>query len=237
MKSRLYGTVMLREFQVGEVEIDYMNCSLRPMYDLNYSQNATLVQFVFWLFGIAVKLIPSFLLTLLVVGLIRYSLQSLHTVERKHRFLTCNKQPRLMQDSKTQSPRSTNSGVACRMRKTYMSTSRTTRMLICILFLCIAVELPHGILNLCTGVYGENFGVRIYDHLGSFMEMLTLLYSSISFVLYCTMSQDYLDTFKSLFCTCCVKHNDFCDDPLFRQKPKQHWSSSKSRMKNGYLVA
>lgn len=58
-------------FQVGEVEIDYLNCSLKPMYDLNYSQNTTLVQFVFWMFGIAVKLIPSLLLTFFVVGLIR----------------------------------------------------------------------------------------------------------------------------------------------------------------------
>lgn len=66
----------------------------------------------------------------------------------------------------------------------------------------LQVELPHGCLNLLTAMYGESFGIRIYDHLGSFMEMLTLLYSSISFVLYCTMSNDYLRTFRSLFCPC-----------------------------------
>ncbi|KAH7704723.1 Protein EGL-6 a, partial [Aphelenchoides avenae] len=61
------------------------------------------------------------------------------------------------------------------------------------------VEFPHGILNLCTAIYGETFGVRIYDHVGSFMEMLTLLYSSVSFILYCTTSDDFLRTFRKLF--------------------------------------
>ncbi|VDM98809.1 unnamed protein product [Thelazia callipaeda] len=186
--------------QVGELEIDYLNCSLKRMYDLNYSQNSTLVKFVFWMFGIVLKLIPSFLLTLFVVALIR----SLHTVERKHRFLTCNK---LLKSGKNNESLTSSSRFANNIRKTYMSTSRTTRMLICILFLCIAVELPHGILNLCTGIYGENFGIRIYDYLGSFMEMLTLLYSSISFILYCTMSHDYLSTFKSLFCSCLIENS------------------------------
>ncbi len=53
--------------------------------------------------------------------------------------------------------------------------------------LCVLVEFPHGLLNLCTGIFGAAFGFLVYDHLGSFMEMLTLLYSSINFVLYCTM--------------------------------------------------
>uniref|UniRef100_A0A914ZFQ6 G-protein coupled receptors family 1 profile domain-containing protein n=1 Tax=Parascaris univalens TaxID=6257 RepID=A0A914ZFQ6_PARUN len=57
--------------QVGEIQVDYMNCSLRVMYDLNYSQNAALVKFVFWMFGIVVKLIPSTLLSFLLIALIR----------------------------------------------------------------------------------------------------------------------------------------------------------------------
>ncbi|KIH69454.1 hypothetical protein ANCDUO_00202 [Ancylostoma duodenale] len=48
-------------------------------------------------------------------------------------------------------------------------------------------------------IYGEEFGIRIYDHVGSFMEMLTLLYSSLSFALYCSMSNDFLTTFRTLF--------------------------------------
>lgn len=61
-------------------------------------------------------------------------------------------------------------------------------MLVLVLLLCVLVEFPHGVLNLFTAIYGAEFGLRVYDHLGSFMEMLTLLYSSINFVLYCTMS-------------------------------------------------
>uniref|UniRef100_A0AC34REV7 Uncharacterized protein n=1 Tax=Panagrolaimus sp. JU765 TaxID=591449 RepID=A0AC34REV7_9BILA len=57
-------------------------------------------------------------------------------------------------------------------------TQRTTRMLVVVMILCVAVEFPHGLLNLCTAIYGEKFGIIVYDHLGSFMEMLTLFYSS-----------------------------------------------------------
>lgn len=195
--------------QVNEIEVDYLNCTLKPMYDLNYSQNTVLVQLVFWMFGIALKLIPSLLLTLFVVGLIK----SLHTVEKKHRYLMRNKA--LIPKQHNDVLPGDGNATFPRARKLHVSTTpRTTRMLICILFLCIAVELPHGILNLCAGIYGENFGIRIYDNLGSFMEMLTLLYSSISFILYCTMSQDYLDTFKSLFCSCHNKNGTLNVDPV-----------------------
>lgn len=54
-------------------------------------------------------------------------------------------------------------------------------------------------LNLCTAIYGEKFGIIVYDHLGSFMEMLTLFYSSVSFTLYCIMSNDFQNTFQRLF--------------------------------------
>uniref|UniRef100_A0A9J2NZF3 G-protein coupled receptors family 1 profile domain-containing protein n=1 Tax=Ascaris lumbricoides TaxID=6252 RepID=A0A9J2NZF3_ASCLU len=170
--------------QVGEIQVDYMNCSLRVMYDLNYSQNAALVKFVFWMFGIVVKLIPSTLLSFLLIALIRL----LHNVERK----------RSKWQKKSEGCEPLKNSVI-RSKRSFMSTTRKTRML---------VELPHGALNLCTGIYGETFGIRIYDHLGSFMEMLTLLYSSISFVLYCSMSNDFLHTFQSLFCTCfCAPNN------------------------------
>ncbi|MFH4973598.1 hypothetical protein AB6A40_000307 [Gnathostoma spinigerum] len=173
--------------QVGMIYIDYMNCSLNEMYDLNYSTNGSLVRFVFWMFGIFVKLIPSALLSLLLIALIR----TLHNVEKRRNNWI----------AKTRSTEALKSCLT-KHRRSSSSTVRTTRMLITILFLCVAVELPHGFLNLCTGIYGESFGIRIYDHIGSFMEMLTLLYSSISFLLYCFMSNDFLKTFKSLFCAC-----------------------------------
>ncbi|VDM37409.1 unnamed protein product [Toxocara canis] len=174
-------------------QVDYMNCSLQVMFDLNYSENATLVKFVFWMFGIVVKLIPSTLLSFLLIALIR----SLHNVEKRRNLW--HKRNEGCDELRNSMIRS---------KRNFMSTTRKTRMLVIILFLCVAVELPHGVLNLCTGIYGESFGIRIYDHLGSFMEMLTLLYSSISFVLYCSMSNDFLCTFQLLFCACVCEPNN-----------------------------
>ncbi|KHN86161.1 Thyrotropin-releasing hormone receptor [Toxocara canis] len=211
--------------QVGEIQVDYMNCSLQVMFDLNYSENATLVKFVFWMFGIVVKLIPSTLLSFLLIALIR----SLHNVEKRRNLW--HKRNEGCDELRNSMIRS---------KRNFMSTTRKTRMLVIILFLCVAVELPHGVLNLCTGIYGESFGIRIYDHLGSFMEMLTLLYSSISFVLYCSMSNDFLCTFQLLFCACVCEPNNGANthshgpNEAFYGQRKRQRSLPLSQM-NGYL--
>uniref|UniRef100_A0A914RUW2 G-protein coupled receptors family 1 profile domain-containing protein n=1 Tax=Parascaris equorum TaxID=6256 RepID=A0A914RUW2_PAREQ len=111
--------------QVGEIQVDYMNCSLRVMYDLNYSQNAALVKFVFWMFGIVVKLIPSTLLSFLLIALIRL----LHNVERK----------RSKWQKRGDGCESLKNSVI-RSKRSFMSTTRKTRMLVIILFLCVAVS-------------------------------------------------------------------------------------------------
>ncbi|VDN58709.1 unnamed protein product [Dracunculus medinensis] len=170
--------------EVAKLDFNYMNCSISVMYDLNYSNNTALLKFVFWMFGIVMKLIPSMVLAVLVIGLIR----SLHSIDKRRNQLSSG---RLVENN-----------VSMKTKRIYVSTTKLTRMLVIILFLCILVEFPHGVLNLCTGIYGASFGVSVYDHLGSFMEMLTLLYSSISFILYCLMSTDYLHAFRSLFCSC-----------------------------------
>ncbi|CAD5222228.1 unnamed protein product [Bursaphelenchus xylophilus] len=153
---------------------DNRGCNFKGMYDLTYSEDSFLVSAVFWMFGIVLKLIPSLILAFLLTLLIR----SLETMEHRrqdtlHRKISvlrrCNNRP------------------------------KTTHTLLAILILCFVVEFPHGILNLFTAIYGDKFGVHIYDQLGSFMEMLTLLYSSISFILYCVTSNDFLRTFRQLF--------------------------------------
>ncbi|CAD5216903.1 unnamed protein product [Bursaphelenchus okinawaensis] len=149
-------------------------CNFNGMYDLTYSEDSFMVSAVFWMFGIVLKLIPSLILAFLLAALIR----SLETMEHRrqdtlHRKISvlrrCNNRP------------------------------KTTHTLLAILILCFVVEFPHGILNLFTAIYGDKFGINIYDQLGSFMEMLTLLYSSISFILYCVTSNDFLRTFRNIF--------------------------------------
>ena len=58
--------------------------------------------------------------------------------------------------------------------------SGTTRMLVVVGLLCFSVEFPHGVVNLLVAIYGAEFGRQVYDNLGDFFEMLTLLYRSIN---------------------------------------------------------
>lgn len=99
---------------------------------------------------------------------------------------------------------------------------RTTRMLIAVMLLVVIVELPHGILNLITGIYGSEFGVRIYDQLGSFMEMLTLLYSSINFLLYTFMSNQFMHTFRRVFIPCYTNNDNEYVLTTMRHRRRTH---------------
>lgn len=46
-------------------------CQMKQMYDLNYSKNAALVAGIFWMFGIVLKLIPSLVLSVFLILLIK----------------------------------------------------------------------------------------------------------------------------------------------------------------------
>ncbi|CAI5454462.1 unnamed protein product [Caenorhabditis angaria] len=163
-----------------------MNCSMSgPLYDLSYQGNPTMVSAVFWTFGIVFKLLPSIILAVMTIGLIR----SLKSVERRRTHWKRNQGGAQFCTSSER-----------KAKKKLTTRPRTTRMLVIILSLCLSVEFPMGILNLCVAIFGEHFGEVVYDPLGNLMEMLTLSYSCVSFVLYCLMSNDFLSTFRALFC-------------------------------------
>lgn len=209
-------------FQVKIVARDHvaydLQCEMEgPLYDLSYQESPLLVSAVFWAFGIVFKLLPSLILSILLIALIR----SLKSVERRRKNWKRTQGANICTNSERKAKRK------------LTTRPRTTRMLVIILLLCVMVshylmsdrmwllycydylyyfvydyhetyvwfqvELPMGILNLCVAIYGEEFGNRYYDPVGNLMEMLTLLYSSVSFVLYCTMSNEYLSTFRALF--------------------------------------
>ncbi|CAB3400397.1 unnamed protein product [Caenorhabditis bovis] len=171
--------------------IYHLNCTMPgPLYDLSYQANPQLFSAVFWAFGVVFKILPSLILTILLIALIR----SLKSVERRRKNWKRTQGAQICTNSERKAKRK------------LTTRPRTTRMLVIILMLCVLVELPNGFLNLCVAIYGEDFGNRVYDPMGNFMEMLTLLYSSVSFVLYCLMSNDFLTTFRVLFCPWSNKH-------------------------------
>ncbi|XP_052820460.1 G-protein coupled receptor dmsr-1-like [Mya arenaria] len=77
--------------------------------------------------------------------------------------------------------------------------SRTTIMLLIVIVLFLFTELPQGALILCC-LFLKDFFEKIYIPLGDAMDIIALINSSVNFVLYCTMSQEFRRTFIRLVC-------------------------------------
>ncbi|WAR15614.1 hypothetical protein MAR_005719 [Mya arenaria] len=60
-------------------------------------------------------------------------------------------------------------------------------------------KLPQGVLILCC-LFLRDFFEKIYIPLGDVMDIIALINSSVNFVLYCTMSQEFRITFIRLVC-------------------------------------
>lgn len=147
-------------------------CGLRVYYDLKYILDRQLFQISLWTYGVIFKLVPSLAISFLSF----YLIKSLKHMDVKRNQMTTRRENV--------------------KRKVYRL--KLTKMFVVVTLLCVFVELPHGILNMMTAVFGHQFGREVYDNLGDFFEMLTLLFSSINFVIYCIMNNGYQRTFKNL---------------------------------------
>ncbi|KAF8782908.1 G-protein coupled receptor dmsr-1-like [Argiope bruennichi] len=76
---------------------------------------------------------------------------------------------------------------------------RTTRMLLAVLMLFLLTEFPSGLLALLTGILGTDFFNHVYSNFGETMDVLALINNAINFIIYCTMSQQFRNTFANLF--------------------------------------
>lgn len=88
-----------------------------------------------------------------------------------------------------------------RERKSVRSYRGTTHLILAVMGLFLAVELPQGLLTLLSFMPAVRF--RYYYPLGDLFEMLTVLYSSINFVLFCLMSSPFRAALGAQFCWLC----------------------------------
>ncbi|CAG5120406.1 unnamed protein product [Candidula unifasciata] len=139
--------------------------------------------FNLWIQAILVKLLPCFLLAILSLLLIK----QMKDAETRRKKLMNKSNSKAEDDSR-------------RQRK----TNRTTRMLVVVVVLFVLTETPQGILQLMGGI-NPNFFTSIYQPLGDLMDTLTLFNNGINFVLYCTMSKHFRDTFIKIFVSDIVK--------------------------------
>ncbi|XP_076451387.1 G-protein coupled receptor dmsr-1-like [Babylonia areolata] len=135
-----------------------------------------LKSFNLWVQAVLIKLLPCFLLSVLSILLIK---QMKDAEKRRKKLLNRNGKG----DDET---------------KRHRKTNRTTRMLVVVVVLFVVTETPQGILQLLGGVV-EGFFHNIYWPLGDVMDTLALFNNGINFVLYCTMSKQFRDTFFKLF--------------------------------------
>ena len=71
-------------------------------------------------------------------------------------------------------------------------------MLLVVVALFLVTEFPQGMINLLSGVL-DHFVEEIYMTLGDLLDILALINNGINFILYCTMSKQFRDTFVSCF--------------------------------------
>lgn len=154
------------------------------------ARNPMYLYFVHWLFSVVIKILPCILLAYLSTLLIIAMQQA-----KKRRARLLNNVSRIINhDSASEH-------------------NRTTMMLVAVVLCFIITEIPQGLVAWISAV-DQDFFNNVYIHLGDLMDILVLINSAVNFILYCIMSQQFRDTFKSLFVT---KHL-----PPFFHRVKEH---------------
>lgn len=82
--------------------------------------------------------------------------------------------------------------------------NRTTGMLLAVVVLFLITELPQGMLTLLI-IFIPSIQFTVYNPLGDVLDIVALCNNAINFVLYCSMSKLFRDTFVRIFCNCCPK--------------------------------
>ncbi|KAH8861203.1 Sex peptide receptor [Schistosoma japonicum] len=73
--------------------------------------------------------------------------------------------------------------------------NRMTKFLLAIVFIFMITLLPQAILLFLSGLVGDCFTDTVYNALGDFMDLLTIINNGINFILYCSMSHQFRTTF------------------------------------------
>lgn len=80
--------------------------------------------------------------------------------------------------------------------------NRTTGMLLAVVVMFLITELPQGILTLIV-ISEPEWELKVYNKLGDVLDIVALCNNAVNFVLYCSMSKQFRDTFVRIFCQCC----------------------------------
>ncbi|CAH2042475.1 unnamed protein product, partial [Iphiclides podalirius] len=151
-------------------------------YHLDSDSQGKLYQINFWVHAVLIKLLPCSILTIISVWLIRALYNANQHQKNLRNYGACPAAEKMVK----------------RQHKADKRTDRTTKMLLAVLLLFLLTELPQGILGLMSGLLGLCFFKRCYNLFGETMDLLALVNGSINFILYCSMSRQFRQTFRQL---------------------------------------
>ncbi|XP_050681461.1 G-protein coupled receptor dmsr-1-like isoform X2 [Leptidea sinapis] len=151
-------------------------------YHVDSDSQGSLYQINFWVHGVLIKLLPCSILTVISIWLIRALYNANQHQKNLRNNSACPAAEKMVK----------------RQHKADKRTDRTTKMLLAVLLLFLVTELPQGILGLMSGLLGACFFKRCYGLFGELMDFLALLNGAINFILYCSMSRQFRQTFRQL---------------------------------------
>ncbi|KAL3099076.1 hypothetical protein niasHS_001064 [Heterodera schachtii] len=183
-------------------------------------------RFSFWTAGVLLKLVPCLLLTIFMTLLVRMLVEAR---ERRSRLIAKQAPPPAASQNESsrsvcQAERTAGGGSSCSKAQ----AERTTAMLTIIVAVFLITELPQGILVIAIGVKPQ---VRFAMHqLSNIIDLLSLLNSSVNFILYATMSNLFRHEFLLTFGPCCPtrlfawlhQHNEEKASPQSPTRPMEH---------------
>ena len=191
------------------------------------SAEIAMKSFNFWIQAILVKLVPCIGLTILSLLLVKTMRES-----NKQRLLLKQKRTNTTDPVFSLDAAAAGNEVRLLPEKPEAAdhrdraTDRTTRLLLCVVILFLLTEFPQGILTLLGGILSEAFVDEIYIPLGDLFDIAVLINSGVNFVLYCTMSEQFRDTFAQVFLSRCRCRNDG-HDKINNGSDSSHLSTSK----------
>ncbi|XP_014370348.2 G-protein coupled receptor dmsr-1 [Papilio machaon] len=160
-------------------------------YAITMTNNEDLLTAIFWIYSVFIKLIPCIVLSILSVCLI---LKMKSSDRRRQKLL---KKSALLTNEGEKARLKEDSGGGKRAATGGGRTDRTTRMLVALLGLFLATELPQALFGLLTAIAPHLFQ-ECYYSFGEVMDLMALVGSAVNFVLYCSMSRQFRNTFRRL---------------------------------------